>query len=63
MVKRDRKHHTEHEDDAGNLEVDSSGDVGVSIGNGLTIDSDGDVGIDIGGGLTIDSDGDIGFKI
>ena len=44
------------------FDFDSSGDIGIPIGNGMTIDSSGDIGFSIGGGLTIDSGGDIGFK-
>jgi len=42
----------------GELTLDSGGDIGIGIGNGMSIDSDGDVGFNIGG-IHIDSGGDI----
>jgi hypothetical protein len=57
-----RQRHDDDRDNAGDIGIDSSGDVEIGIGGGLTVDSDGDVGINIGGGVTIDSDGDIGFS-
>ena len=44
------------------FDFDTSGDIGIPIGGGMTIDSSGDIGFSIGGGMTIDSGGDIGFK-
>lgn len=60
--RRDLDDQYDDRDDSG-VSIDSSGDVGIGLGNGLSIDTDGDIGFDLGGGLTIDTDGDIGFKL
>jgi hypothetical protein len=39
---------------AGQIGIDTDGDLTVGIGGGLTIDSDGDLGIQIAPGISID---------
>jgi len=41
-------------DNAGQVSIDTDGDLAVGIGGGLTIDSDGDLGIQIAPGISID---------
>ena len=45
-------------DNAGEVSIDTQGDVNVGIGSGLTVDAtDGSIGIKVGG-ITIDLDGE-----
>lgn len=55
------RRHDDDGDNAGEIGIDTGGDITIGLGGGLTIDTDGDLGIDLGGGISIDSDGDIGF--
>jgi len=50
-------------DNAGDIGINTSGELTIGIGGGLTVDTDGDVGISLGGGVSIDTDGDVGFSL
>jgi hypothetical protein len=50
------------DDNAGNVGINTEGELTFGIGGGLSIDTDGDIGIKMpGSGLSIDTDGDLGF--
>lgn len=46
------------DDNAGQVGINTGGDLAIGIGSGLTIDTDGDLGIQIAPGVSIDLSGD-----